>query len=352
MTVMSKVPYILSHLTEDDVEWLLAAGEQREIPAGSMLVAEGQPTDALFIVLHGALSVSIAARDGGEIDRIGPGDVVGEISFADARPPSASVTALDDVVVFALARETLAEKVRLDTGFAARFYHALTVFLSDRLRLFRHQTTGWQPNTTEADQEPQFLANVHLAGGRFDRLLNRMRNAASVTLTGNDLTIENVVQVAYQHAPVQLSSLARDRLVRSRAVVDELAQGPDPVYGLTTGLGALKGLRITTDELHQFQRNILLSHAAGVGPDYSVPVVRAIMVSRLNGLARGGAGIQPAVFDLLLALLNAGIHPIVPSRGSIGMGDLTPLAHLALPLIGLGEVDYQGHRMSALDALT
>jgi histidine ammonia-lyase len=352
MSIMSKVPYILSHLTEDDVEWLLAAGEQREIPAGTMLIAEGQPADALFIVLDGILAVSIAALDGQEIDRIGAGDVVGEISFADARPPSASVTALDDVVVFALPREMLAAKVRLDTGFAARFYHALTIFLSDRLRLFRHQTTGGQPNGSVADEEPQFLTNVHLAGVRFERLLNRMRNAAIITLTGNDLTIENVVQVAYHDAPVQLSSLARDRMVSSRAVVDELAQGPDPIYGLTTGLGALKGLRITTDDLHQFQRNILLSHAAGVGPDYSVPVVRAIMLARLNGLARGGAGIQPAVFDLLLALLNARIHPIVPSRGSVGMGDLTPLAHLALPLIGLGEVDYHGQRLPALDALT
>ena len=167
---MSKVPYILSHLTEDDVDWLLAAGERREIPAGTVLIAEGQPTEALFIILDGNLSVSIAALDGREIDRIGGGDVVGELSFADARPPSATVTALDDVVVFALARETLTAKVHLDTGFAARFYHALTVFLSDRLRLFRQQTTdtGWQPNDTEADQEPKFLANVHLASARFD----------------------------------------------------------------------------------------------------------------------------------------------------------------------------------------
>src|SRR5919199_1741037 len=199
MSITSKVPYILSHLTEDDVEWLLAAGEQREIPAGTMLIAEGQPADALFIVLDGVLAVSIAALDGQEIDRI------------------------------------------------------------------------------VADEEPRFLTNVHLAGVRFERLLNRMRNAAIITLTGNDLTIENVVQVAYHDAPVQLSSLARERMVSSRAVVDELAQGPDPIYGLTTGLGALKGLRITTNELRQFQRNILLSHAAGVGPDYSVPVVRPIM---------------------------------------------------------------------------
>jgi histidine ammonia-lyase len=352
MSATTKVPYILSQLTEEDVDWLLAAGERREIPPGTVLVAEGQPTGALFIILDGVLSVSMAALSGREIDRIGGGDVVGELSFVDARPPSTTVTALDDVVVFAVARETLAAKIRLDSGFAARFYHALTVFLSDRLRLFRHQTTAWQPYNTEADQEPHFLANVHLASGRLDRLLHRMRNDASITLTGSDLTIENVVQVAYDRAPVQVSPLARDLMVRSRAVVDELVQGPEPIYGLTTGLGALKGMRITTEEMHQFQRNILLSHAAGVGPNYKAPVVRAIMVARLNGLARGGAGIQPAVFDLLLALLNAGIHPIVPSRGSVGMADLTPLAHMALPLIGLGEVEYQGEQLSALDALS
>jgi histidine ammonia-lyase len=352
MSTTSKVPYILSDLTEEDIDWLLAAGERRELPAGAVLVAEGEPASALFIILEGILSVSMAALGDREIARIGGGDVVGELSFADAQPPSASVTALDDVVVFAVARGTLTAKLGLDTGFASRFYHAMTVFLSARQRLFYHQTTGWRPNVTEPDQEPHFLTNVPLASARLDRLLNRMRNDASITLTGNDLTIENVVQVAYDRAQVGVSPLARERMVRSRAVVDELVQRPEPIYGLTTGLGALKGLRVTTEEMHQFQQNILLSHAAGVGPDYSVPVVRAIMVARLNGLARGGAGIQPVVFDLLLALLNAGIHPVVPSRGSIGMGDLTPLAHLALPLIGLSEVDYEGRRLPALDALT
>src|SRR5436305_1229799 len=197
MSTTSKVPYILSHLTEEDIDWLLAAGERRELPAGAVLVAEGEPAGALFIVLEGVLSVSMATLGGREIDRIGGGDVVGELSFADARPPSASVIALDDVVVFALGREILTVKIGLDTGFASRFYHAMTVFLSNRLRLFRHQTTGRQPIVNEIDQEPRFLTNVHLASARLARLLNRMRHDTNITLTGSDLTIENVAQVAY-----------------------------------------------------------------------------------------------------------------------------------------------------------
>ena len=126
---------------------------------------------------------------------------------------------------------------------------------------------------------------------------------------------------------------------------------PAPVYGLNTGLGAFSSKPVAREENRRFQHNILLSHAAGVGPPYESSVVRAIMLTRLNGLARGGAGVQPEVFDLLLAMLNAGIHPVVPTRGSIGMSDLTQLAHLSLPIIGLGEVDYQGVTLAAAEAL-
>ena len=103
--------------------------------------------------------------------------------------------------------------------------------------------------------------------------------------------------------------------------------------------------------MHEFQRNIVMSHATGLGPDFASSEVRAIMLVRLNGMCRGGSGVQPAVFDRLLAMLNAGIHPAVPSRGSTGMSDLAPLAHMALPLIGLGEVEYRGQRMPSRDAL-
>ena len=117
------------------------------------------------------------------------------------------------------------------------------------------------------------------------------------------------------------------------------------MYGLTTSLGALKEMRIRSEEIRQFQENILMSHAVGIGPEHTSAVVRAIMLTRLNGMARGGAGVQPKVFELLVDMLNRGVHPTIPSRGSIGMSDLAPLAHMALPLIGKGEVEYRGRRL-------
>jgi histidine ammonia-lyase len=122
------------------------------------------------------------------------------------------------------------------------------------------------------------------------------------------------------------------------------------VYGVSTGLGALKEMRISKEEIRQFQKNILMSHAVGIGPEHTTEVVRAIMLTRLNGMARGGAGVQPKVFELLVNMLNRGVHPIVPSRGSIGMSDLAPLAHMSLPLIGKGEVEYRGRRMPSKEA--
>jgi histidine ammonia-lyase len=173
-----------------------------------------------------------------------------------------------------------------------------------------------------------------------------------VVMTGNDLTIEGVVRVAERRATVDVSRTARSRVVRSREIVDRMASTSQRIYGLNTGLGALKDLNVEPGQAGRFQRNILMSHAAGVGPDYPPEVVRAILLARLNGMARGGSGIQIAAFDLLLSMLNAGIHPIVPSRGSIGMSDLVPLAHLALPVIGLGEVEVDGRRMPSAEALS
>lgn len=173
----------------------------------------------------------------------------------------------------------------------------------------------------------------------------------AVVLTGNDLTIDDIVQTATNGAPVTVSVEAADLMLRARAVVERLVAEDAVAYGVTTGLGALKGFHIDTQEMGRYQRNILMSHAAGVGPPYSRPIVRAIMLTRLNGMARGGAGVHPAIFDLLLAMLNAGIHPHVPSRGSIGMSDLAPLAHMSLPLIGMGEVEYGGQVIPSLEAL-
>lgn len=173
----------------------------------------------------------------------------------------------------------------------------------------------------------------------------------SVVITGNDLTIDDLARVAYEHEPVSLCPQAHARMQRSRALVERLAALDSPVYGVTTGLGALKNLRIPRDQIGQFQQNILMSHAAGIGVPFDRPTVRAVMLARLNGMARGGAGVSLAVCETLLTMLNLGLHPVIPSRGSIGMSDLAPLAHMALPLIGLGEVEYQGRVMPGAEAI-
>jgi histidine ammonia-lyase len=347
-----KAFYILGRLSDQDVDWMLAVGSSKRMPAGTPLLREGEPTDALYFILQGTVSVSSRASGDREIARAGRGEVLGEISFIDDRMPTATVRALEDVAVFVLSREQLSAKLSRDTGFAARFYRALAVFLSDRMRksnLARVVAAG--AGATDAAEDTASEAatnevNIHLATSRFERLMNQMAPPRDVVLlTGNDLTIEDVAKVAYQDMPVQVTPMARERVERSRQVVDRLASSPAPMYGLTTGLGALKEKRIGTEELRQFQRNILMSHAVGVRPEHSSPVVRAIMLARLNGMARGGAGVQPKVFELLVNMLNRGVHPIIPSRGSIGMSDLSPLAHMALPLIGKGEVEYRGRRL-------
>ncbi len=226
----------------------------------------------------------------------------------------------------------------------------MSVFLAYRLRN-QWSTERAVASAASKDAENRFLKNVHLAAARSERLRARLQGPSTVILTGNDLSIEAVVRVAHGQVPVDASSLARELVARSAAVVNELLCQSAPVCGLTAGLGAFSSRRVAPEDNRRFQHNILVSHAAGVGPPYESSVVRAIMIARLNGLARGGAGVQPEVFDLLLAMLNAGIHPVVPTRGSIGMSDLTQLAHLSLPIIGLGEVEYQGVTLPASVAL-
>ena len=342
------VAHILGELTEDDVDWLLTSGERRSVSAGAVLVQAGLPVEALFVVLEGMFTVSPSGPVGPEPASSVAGDVVGEMSFVDGRPPAATVTAREDSVVFAVPSGVLTAKLELDAGFSARFHRALTVFLSDRVR----SREAAPPERGGFEVLGALGGNVHLAQARFERLLTRLGGERAVLLTGNDLTIENVVRVAERHVRVDVSPAARSRIERSREIVELLAARSEPIYGLNTGLGALKHLTVGADENRRFQRNVLMSHAVGIGPAYGTEVVRAIMVARLNGMARGGSGIQGAAFDLLLGMLNTDIHPIVPSRGSIGMSDLAPLAHLALPLIGLGEVEFDGRRMPSNEALS
>jgi histidine ammonia-lyase len=175
---------------------------------------------------------------------------------------------------------------------------------------------------------------------------------ATIALGMDGLTIEALIAIARKAGRVVLTPAARERIDAARRLVDRWVGEERVIYGVTTGFGALSDVTISARDARQLQRNILMSHAAGVGSPLPPDAVRAVMALRLKDMARGHSGIRLATVDLLLELLNRGVLPVVPEKGSVGAsGDLAPLAHLALPLIGLGEVFYQGERLAARDAL-
>jgi len=172
-------------------------------------------------------------------------------------------------------------------------------------------------------------------------------------INGNDLTLEAVFEVAVQRRPVLLSADAREGVDRARAVVDEIVASNKLAYAITTGVGKLSDVRIVGDQIRELQVNLVRSHAVGVGDPLTVVEARAMMLLRANSLAKGCSGVRTVVIDTLCEMLNRGVIPFVPSQGSVGAsGDLAPLAHLALALIGEGEcIDTAGMRISSGDAL-
>ncbi|HEX5241072.1 MAG TPA: histidine ammonia-lyase [Candidatus Limnocylindrales bacterium] len=175
---------------------------------------------------------------------------------------------------------------------------------------------------------------------------------AAVTLTGSGLTVEAVEAVARHGCQVRLDEDARKRVQRSREVVDRLVAEGQVVYGVTTGVGALADRTIDPADASTLQENLLLSHAAGVGEPLPREIVRAMLLLRANTLALGYSGVRPLVVDRLLEFLNLGVHPVVPAQGSVGAsGDLAPLAHLALPLIGHGQAEVGGPTVPGIVAL-
>jgi histidine ammonia-lyase len=174
-------------------------------------------------------------------------------------------------------------------------------------------------------------------------------------IDGNDLTLEAVREVALigDRRPVLLAPDAREAVESARAVVDAVVANNKLAYAITTGVGQLSDVRIAGDQIRELQVNLVRSHAAGVGEPLSVAETRAMMLLRANSLAKGCSGVRPVVIDTLCEFLNRGVTPMVPSQGSVGAsGDLAPLAHLALALIGEGEcIDDKGARIAAADAL-
>ena len=171
-------------------------------------------------------------------------------------------------------------------------------------------------------------------------------------INGNDLTLDDVRGVVFERRPVMLSPEARLAVDRTRAVVEDLVENNRVGYAVTTGVGQLSDVRIPHDDIRQLQINLLRSHAVGVGDPLSEEVTRAMILLRANSLSKGCSGVRGLVIDTLCEMLNRGVHPVIPSQGSVGAsGDLAPLAHLGLVLIGEGEAFFDGKRTTGAVAL-
>ena len=173
----------------------------------------------------------------------------------------------------------------------------------------------------------------------------------TIRLGEQRVTLDDVVRVARNGEAIEVSPALRDRLVAARAVVDKLAAAPESVYGLNSALGANTGLPLAADDLSGYQERAVRARAVAVGAPYDRDSVRAMMFARIAGMAAGGSGVTPGVFDTLTALLNRDVVPIVPQIGSIGVADLPQLSHLALALIGEGEAEFDGERLPGAEAL-
>ncbi|MGE5322860.1 MAG: histidine ammonia-lyase [Actinomycetota bacterium] len=173
-----------------------------------------------------------------------------------------------------------------------------------------------------------------------------------VKLNGNNLTLDDLREAVYDHRPVLLAPDAREKVDAAREVVDTIVRENRVAYAITTGVGKLSDVRIDPAQNRQLQINLIRSHSAGVGEPLSQEETRAMMLLRANSLAKGFSGVRAEVIDLLCEMVSRKIHPVIPSQGSVGAsGDLAPLAHLALAMIGEGEVLYEGARMTSAEAM-
>lgn len=173
---MRKVLYILTRLSDEDVDWFSAVGKRSRLAAGTELIRQGEPIDALTFVLDGLLAVTV--KGVGEVARLGSGEILGEMSLVDEAPPSATVTVVEPAVVLSIDRATLEAKTQGDPHFAARLYRAIAMYLSVRMRS-TVQRLGYGSNrpATQEEIDMELLEKIHLAGARFDRILKKMMAA-------------------------------------------------------------------------------------------------------------------------------------------------------------------------------
>lgn len=180
---MRSVLYILGELHDDDADWMIAVGSLRRTSSGSTIIEEGRPNDALYIVLDGTLSASVAGQHDQDVGLLVRGTIAGEMSFVDGLPPSATVRAQGDAVVLAIPRAALESRLHENLGFAARFYKALSMLLADRLRQGNKKLAGGTEPQLDHDvidvdeMDPDSMDTLYLAGQRFDRILKRLASA-------------------------------------------------------------------------------------------------------------------------------------------------------------------------------
>lgn len=173
-----------------------------------------------------------------------------------------------------------------------------------------------------------------------------------VIITGNDLTLDEVVAVCRNYKKVELSDFAVERILKSRKVVDDFVENEDVVYGITTGFGKFSDVTISKEESKTLQKNLIISHSVGAGKPFDSEVVRGIILLRINNLAKGYSGARLETIQTMIEMLNRRVHPIIPEKGSLGAsGDLAPLSHMVLPMIGLGQAEYEGEIMAGEEAM-
>ncbi|MFL0269775.1 histidine ammonia-lyase [Candidatus Clostridium radicumherbarum] len=173
-----------------------------------------------------------------------------------------------------------------------------------------------------------------------------------VIIDGNSLTLDDIVNVAYKGYEVNLSSEAKERVIESRKIVDDIVENSKVVYGITTGFGKFSDVTITHEDCKTLQRNLIISHACGYGSLFPREIVRTIMLLRANALSKGYSGIRLETLETLIEMLNKKVHPCIPEKGSLGAsGDLAPLSHMVLPMLYEGEAEYNGEILSGKAAM-
>ena len=175
---------------------------------------------------------------------------------------------------------------------------------------------------------------------------------SSIVITGNDLTLEQLALICRENAKIELAEEAKQNIIDSRKVVDDLVAEEKVVYGITTGFGKFSDVVISQEQCKELQRNLIITHAVGAGDPFPIDVARGVMLLRINNLVKGFSGIRLETVETMVNMLNKGVTAFIPQKGSLGAsGDLAPLSHMVLPMIGLGMAYYEGELLPGAEAM-